>query len=165
MDSLNPRDAYRSFTNFLDDTDQEYEDKEQLKSVEGQEPRYRHEVPIKSPGPVTAGAPNASSSTSRDDVFSSAVVPIRVGVMGKYKRFRTPYRESMPLVYADWTATGRAVAQIESYLIQEVMPMFGNTHTTTSITGAQTTCFRHEARQIIAEAVNAKVCAFFLLTL
>jgi selenocysteine lyase/cysteine desulfurase len=37
------------------------------------------------------------------------------------------------------------------------MPLYGNTHTTTSITGHQSTCFRHEARQIIAEAVNAKV--------
>eukprot|EP01034_Spumella_vulgaris_P024591 gene24590-30957_t len=37
------------------------------------------------------------------------------------------------------------------------MPFYGNTHTTTSVTGHQSTCFRHEARQIIAESVNAKV--------
>ena len=41
--------------------------------------------------------------------------------------------------------------------MREVMPLYGNTHTTSSITGHQSTCFRHEARQIVAEAVNAKV--------
>lgn len=46
---------------------------------------------------------------------------------------------------------------LQAYLADQVVPLFGNTHTTTSITGAQTTCFRHEARQIIAQAVNAKV--------
>lgn len=46
---------------------------------------------------------------------------------------------------------------LQTYLADQVVPLFGNTHTTTSITGAQTTCFRHEARQIIAQAVNAKV--------
>lgn len=40
---------------------------------------------------------------------------------------------------------------------QEVYPRYGNTHTTSSATGAQTTAFREEARRIIAEAVNAKV--------
>lgn len=43
----------------------------------------------------------------------------------------------------------------------KVMPLYGNTHTTTSTTGAQTTAFREEAREIIAEAVNAKVCLDF----
>jgi selenocysteine lyase/cysteine desulfurase len=35
-----------------------------------------------------------------------------------------------------------------------VLPTYGNTHTTTSITGLQTTMFRAEARQIIANHVN-----------
>ena len=45
----------------------------------------------------------------------------------------------------------------QAFIGEQVAPLFGNTHTTTSVTGAQTTCFRHEARQIIAQAVNAKV--------
>jgi len=62
-----------------------------------------------------------------------------------------------PIVYTDWTASGRAHAAVESYVTREVLPFYANTHTTTSVTGAQSTCFRHEARQMIAEAVNAKV--------
>ncbi|CAN0147246.1 unnamed protein product, partial [Laminaria digitata] len=81
---------------------------------------------------------------------------LRRDLVGRHAPFRTPFGLK-PLVYSDWTATARAVSCIERYLYKDVLPLFGNTHTTTSITGAQTTCFRHEARQVIAEAVNAKV--------
>lgn len=100
---------------------------------------------------------NAKKHDTRPSTFNDAAAAIRAGLVGRNARFHTPFGHK-PLVYADWTATGRPVAQIENHLRDEVMPLFGNTHTTTSITGAQTTCFRHEARQIIAEAVNAKVC-------
>lgn len=98
--------------------------------------------------------PNTQTSA---DTFKAAAASVRRGLVGRNAPFRTPYG-SKPLVYSDWTATGRAVRSIERYLEEEVLPLFGNTHTTTSITGAQTTCYRHEARQIIAQAVNAKVC-------
>ena len=37
----------------------------------------------------------------------------------------------------------------------EVLPLYGNTHTTTSVTSLQTTLFRHEARDIFRNATNA----------
>ena len=58
-------------------------------------------------------------------------------------------------MYADWTASGRALGAIERKIERDVLPFYGNTHTTTSVTGLQSTCFRHEARQIIAQSVNA----------
>jgi len=77
-------------------------------------------------------------------------------VVGRHEIFSTPYG-SKAVVYADWTASGRLLRGVEGYLVREVMPFYGNTHTATSITGHQTTCYRHEARQIVAQAVNAKV--------
>ena len=59
------------------------------------------------------------------------------------------------IVYADWTASGRAFAPIEKYVESEVLPFYANTHTSTSVTGLQSTCFRHEARQIVGQACNA----------
>ena len=35
---------------------------------------------------------------------------------------------------------------IEDYIEEEVLPDYGNTHTTTNVTSLQTTLFRHEAR-------------------
>ncbi len=63
----------------------------------------------------------------------------------------------IPCIYMDWTASGRPLQSIENYFQKEIYPLYGNTHTTSSITGHQSTCFRHEARQIIAEATNAKI--------
>ena len=101
---------------------------------------------------ATVGTPPATSA----ETLNEAARILRWSLVGRHAPFRTPFGLK-PLVYSDWTATGRAVSCIERYLYTDVLPLFGNTHTTTSITGAQTTCFRHEARQIIAEAVNAKV--------
>ena len=61
------------------------------------------------------------------------------------------------LVYADWTASGRASRSVERAIRERVLPTYANTHTTTSTTGAQSTCFRQEARQVIAQCVNARV--------
>ena len=47
--------------------------------------------------------------------------------------------------------------QVEDYIRREVLSLYGNTHTTTSISGHQSTCFRNESRQIIAQSVNARV--------
>lgn len=92
---------------------------------------------------------------------ASAKVPrilarISDGIVGQYAAFSSPFGRK-PVVYADWTASGRAVAAVEKYVSQQVLPFYANTHTTQSVTGLQSTCFRHEARQIIAQAVNAKV--------
>lgn len=81
---------------------------------------------------------------------------ISAGVMGQYTAFTSPFGQK-PIVYADWTASGRALNFMEKFISQQALPFYANTHTTQSVTGLQSTCFRHEARQIIAQSVNAKV--------
>jgi len=44
----------------------------------------------------------------------------------------------LPLVYCDHTASNRPVKSIERYMEQVCLPLYGNTHTNTSITGSQT---------------------------
>lgn len=60
-----------------------------------------------------------------------------------------------PLVYADYTASGRSLSMIEDYIRDHVLPYYANTHTETSYTGAQTTALREQARQQIRSSVNA----------
>ena len=76
----------------------------------------------------------------------------------------TPYTQvtspfpgpTVPLIYCDHTASNRPVRTIEAYIHRVALPLYGNTHTNTSVTGAQSTALVAEARQIVAEAVNAQ---------
>jgi selenocysteine lyase/cysteine desulfurase len=88
--------------------------------------------------------------------FQNNIEKLRSDIIGHYSKFSTPFGDK-PLCYVDWTASGRSVTKIEDYISSNVLSFYGNTHTTTSVTGHQSTCFRHEARQIIAQAVNAKI--------
>ena len=59
------------------------------------------------------------------------------------------------VIYADYTASGRALTFIEDFIRAAVLPLYANTHTESSGTGLQTTRFREEARQIIKDCCNA----------
>ena len=63
--------------------------------------------------------------------------------------------EPRPLVYADYTASGRGLEFIEAAIADKVLPHYANTHTETSYTGLQTTRFREQARGAIRQAVGA----------
>ena len=58
------------------------------------------------------------------------------------------------MVYADATASGRALTFVEDFIREQVLPMYANTHTEASATGRVTTAMREEARGIIHRAVN-----------
>jgi selenocysteine lyase/cysteine desulfurase len=58
------------------------------------------------------------------------------------------------LVYADYTASGRALSFVEDFIRERVLPLYANTHTEASATGRQMTALREEARAIIHRAVN-----------
>ena len=77
-------------------------------------------------------------------------------MIGRNIPFETPFGTKAQC-YADYTASGKAIESIETFIRNEVMPTYGNTHTTTSVTGLQTTSFREEAREIIGKAVNARL--------
>ncbi len=79
---------------------------------------------------------------------------IRSAVIGADTAVTTPFG-TRRVVYADYTASGRSLSFIEDYIREQVLPMYGNTHTETSGTGLQTTRFREEARGIIRRCVGA----------
>jgi len=58
------------------------------------------------------------------------------------------------VTYADYTASGRALAFLEDFIRCEVLPRYANTHTESSGTGLQTTRLREDARAIIRDAVG-----------
>ncbi len=60
-----------------------------------------------------------------------------------------------PLVYADYVASGRALRQVEAFVMDEVLPFYANSHTEASFCGASTTRLRAQARACIARLVGA----------
>ena len=58
------------------------------------------------------------------------VARLRTAVVGYGETIHTPFGPRQ-LLYADYTASGRLLWPIERYLQQQVMPLYGNTHTTT----------------------------------
>jgi hypothetical protein len=92
------------------------------------------------------------TSQQRYTTFASPFEVVRDPAAPESRRFL-----EVPLVYADQTASNRPLQSIENYIQQTCLPLYGNTHTNTSITGSQSTAFVAEARQIVAEETNAKV--------
>jgi len=79
---------------------------------------------------------------------------IRKSIIGDQRAIKTPFG-TRPLIYADYTASGRSLSFIEDYIRQQVLPFYANTHSETSFTGARTAELRHRARQQIRQAINA----------
>lgn len=79
---------------------------------------------------------------------------LRNGLIGDGVEFETPFG-SKRLLYADYVASGRALAQVEDFIAREVLPFYANSHTEASFCGQTVTRMRGEARAAIAHAVNA----------
>lgn len=85
------------------------------------------------------------------------------GVVGHDLKIATP-TGLRPMIYADWTASGRVYAPIEYRLLRDFAPYMANTHTETSCTGHAMTAAYQRARKIIKRHVNAAPTDVLLAT-
>ncbi|MEW5423700.1 aminotransferase class V-fold PLP-dependent enzyme [Amorphus sp. 3PC139-8] len=79
---------------------------------------------------------------------------LQAGLIGEGVEIETPFGRK-PLLYADYVASGRALAQIEDFVRDDVLPFYANSHTEASFCGETMTRMRGEARAIVAASVNA----------
>ena len=81
------------------------------------------------------------------------VAQLRDSLVGAGAELQTPFG-TRPLLYADYTASGRAVAQIEN-VIAGLAADYANPHSEDSATGRASNAWMREADRIIKAAVNA----------
>ncbi|OQP62885.1 hypothetical protein A3860_26615 [Niastella vici] len=78
----------------------------------------------------------------------------RKNITGDQQTFESPFGKKR-IIYADWTASGRAYQPIEKYIQDEILPFAANTHTETTITGSLMSQAYETAKSIIKAHVNA----------
>ena len=78
---------------------------------------------------------------------------LREQIVGVDSTFETPFGERL-MVYCDYTASGRCLRFVESYL-QSLQRIYANTHTEDDITGRSMSQLLHEAEESIKISVNA----------
>lgn len=79
---------------------------------------------------------------------------LRTGVIGEGRMIPGP-NGPQPLLYADYIASGRALRQVETFMMEEVLPFYANTHTEGSYCGGFSTRLREAARAFIGQECGA----------
>ncbi|MFY0638339.1 aminotransferase class V-fold PLP-dependent enzyme [Maricaulis maris] len=84
---------------------------------------------------------------------SARLAAIRDGLVGADRMLTTPFGRK-PFLYADYTASGRALSQVERQ-IDRLMSDYANPHSEDSATGRASNRWMREAEAMIRKAVNA----------
>ncbi|WP_311519765.1 aminotransferase class V-fold PLP-dependent enzyme [Paenibacillus albidus] len=95
-----------------------------------------------------------TSAAEKPDSLQEHFGTFREHTIGIRHSIDTPYGRQ-PLLYADWTASGRLYEPIERKLQENFGPYVSNPHTESNTTGLTMTLAYNEARRIIKKHVNA----------
>ncbi len=86
-------------------------------------------------------------------VSDTTVADLSAGLIGHSAVIDGPLGKK-PLIYADYVASGRALRQIEDFVLTELLPFYANSHTEASYVGGFMTRMRREARDVIRAHCN-----------
>ncbi|KAK3139498.1 hypothetical protein QOZ80_5AG0384180 [Eleusine coracana subsp. coracana] len=103
---------------------------------------------------VTKSEEEKAAAGVTEDVAEKKVEWLRSQLIGQGVEFDTPFGRRL-LTYADQTASGRSILYIEDYIVKEVLPFYGNTHTEDSHVGSKTTRLVHKAARYIKQCMGA----------
>ncbi|PHT31759.1 hypothetical protein CQW23_28096 [Capsicum baccatum] len=93
------------------------------------------------------------NSVSKNESAEKKLSWLRSQIVGENVDFETPFGKRR-LTYADHTASGRCLHYIENYIINNVLPFYGNSHTSDSYVGYQTTKLVHEAAAYVKKCLG-----------
>jgi selenocysteine lyase/cysteine desulfurase len=80
---------------------------------------------------------------------------VRSQFIGRDSHVHTPFGQRR-IVYADHVASGRALQWIEDFIAEHVLPLYANTHTEDSATGARMTALAHDAAATIKRCLGVR---------
>jgi len=80
---------------------------------------------------------------------------LRAGLIGDGMVIDGPFGPKK-MIYADYVASGRALRQIEEFVMEEVLPVYANSHTEASFCGMTMTRMREAARTEISRICRAQ---------
>ena len=63
--------------------------------------------------------------------FGDIAPAVHEGIIGREVVIDGPFGPK-PMLYADYVASGRALRQIESFVMEEILPWYSNSHTEAS---------------------------------
>ncbi|XP_057495737.1 uncharacterized protein LOC130780745 [Actinidia eriantha] len=78
---------------------------------------------------------------------------LRSQIIGGDMEFDSPFGKRR-LTYADHTASGRGLQFLEDYIMNNVLPFYGNSHTSDSYVGYKTTKMVHEAAEYVKRCLG-----------
>ncbi|MGS4884500.1 aminotransferase class V-fold PLP-dependent enzyme [Roseibium sp. MB-4] len=101
----------------------------------------------------------ASSGTALETFKSALKGPdlierLRAGLIGDGMVIEGPFGPKK-MIYADYVASGRALRQVEDFVMEEMLPVYANSHTEASYCGMTMTRMREAARSEIARISRA----------
>ncbi|CAI0556375.1 unnamed protein product, partial [Linum tenue] len=85
--------------------------------------------------------------------FATPLAWVRSQIIGNDAEFDSPFGNRR-VTYADHTASGRSLHYIEDFIIKNVLPYYGNTHTSDSYVGGRTTKMVEEAAAYIKRCLG-----------
>ncbi|KAI3754423.1 hypothetical protein L1987_54206 [Smallanthus sonchifolius] len=93
------------------------------------------------------GAPGGDSSVD------TKLRWLRSQIIGGFAEIQTPFG-TRKLTYADHTASGRCLRYIEDYIIETVLPFYGNTHTCDNYVGHRSMKMVNEATDFVKKCLG-----------
>lgn len=94
----------------------------------------------------------AASAASQPE--NARIAALAEGLIGNNAVIDGPFG-AKPLVYADYVASGRALMQVERFILEQVLPYYANSHTEASYCGGFITRLRRDARATVARCCGA----------
>ena len=101
---------------------------------------FKINMPLSSTNKFTFSSPNYFNT-----LFTSSI--------GNDVTFNSPFGKKS-IVYADFTASGRGLYEVEKFISSQILPFYANIHSSCGYLAEQSSAFRNEAKSIVRRYCN-----------